>query len=137
MKTDRTGWAAATGAALLATAGAAAAHHSFAMFDAGRTVVLKGTVKEFQWTNPHVLVWVLAEGKAGEAPALWTAELTSPGNLTRMGWSKRSLKPGDRVEVEVSPLRDGSHGGGFRKAVLTDTGQVLTAPLRTVGKPPG
>jgi hypothetical protein len=119
---------AAASLALAAAAGAPAlAHHSFAMFDFGKTVVLKGVVKEFQWTNPHVLIWVLADDPAGGPPQLWSAELTSPGNLKRMGWTKRTLNPGDRVEVQISPLRDGSHGGGFRQATLTATGQVLTA----------
>ena len=129
--------AAALGALAL-SAGAALAHHSFAMFDFTRTVQLKGVVREFQWTNPHVVLWLVPEpGQGpgqGAAADSWTIELTSPGNLTRLGWSKRSLKPGDRVTVEVNPLRDGKSGGAFRKAVLAD-GQVLTASLRDQERP--
>jgi hypothetical protein len=65
---------------------------------------------------------------------LWTIELpTSPGNLTRMGWDKHSLKPGDRVVVEINPLRNGKHGGSFKKATLIDSGQILiaTAPKQS------
>src|SRR4051812_39823025 len=71
----------------------ALAHHSFAMYDSTKLVVVDGTVTNFQWTNPHVLLWVTGTTTAGETPTLWTVELpTSPGNLGRMGWSKHSLK---------------------------------------------
>ena len=113
----------------------ALAHHSFAMFDFSRTLTIHGVVKEFQWTNPHVILWVETEARAGEAPVMWSAELTSPGNLTRTGWTKRSLQPGDKVDVDISPLRDGQHGGGFRRVTVLATGQVLTSDLRTQGKP--
>ena len=121
--------------AVLAPGAPALAHHSFAMFDFGRTVTLKGVVKELQWTNPHVILWVETTPGSGGTPEVWSAELTSPGNLTRNGWSKRTLKPGDKVSVDVSPLRDGGKGGGFRRAVLEGTGQVFTSDLRTQGRP--
>jgi hypothetical protein len=116
----------------LAAAPAALAHHSFAMFDFSKSEKLKGVIKEFQWTNPHVIVWVVASPQPGQAGAeeVWSLELTSPGNLTRGGWTRHSLKPGDRVEVEFAPLRDGQHGGAFTRAVLSDTGEVLSANLR-------
>jgi hypothetical protein len=101
------------------------AHHSFSMFDATRTVTLKGVVKEFQWTNPHVVIWVYANPASGPAE-LWSVELTSPGNLTRQGWSRQSLKPGDKVSVDINPLRDGEHGGGFKQLIVTDTGQTFS-----------
>lgn len=117
----------------LCAAGAAQAHHSFAMFDPARVVTLQGRVKEFRWVNPHValLLDVTAPGNGG---GVWAVELTSPGNLTRLGWSRKSLKVGDRVAVEVNPLRDGQHGGGFRKLTLLDTGQVLQARLIDIEK---
>lgn len=107
---------------------AALAHHSFAMYDSTKLVTIDGTVTNFQWTNPHVLLWVTGTTAAGEAPTLWTIELpTSPGNLGRMGWSKHSLKGNDHVIVELNPLRDGKHGGSFKKATIVDTGKVLLA----------
>lgn len=102
------------------------AHHSFAMYDSAKLVSVVGTVKEFQWTNPHALLWI--DAQIDGASELWTIELpTSPGNLARMGWSKRSLKPGDGVVVEINPLRDGKHGGSFKKVTIQATGQVLVA----------
>jgi hypothetical protein len=122
-------------ASLLAGAVPALAHHSFAMFDFSNTVTFKGTVKEFRWTNPHVILLAAATPKPGEAEQVWSMELTSPGNLTRLGWSRRSFKSGDRIELEFNPLRDGKHGGAFKKATLLDTGQVLTSNLREAEKP--
>ncbi len=113
----------------------ALAHHSFAMFDPAKVLSLKGTVKDFEWSNPHVSLWVLAPPAGGGEAELWTVELTSPGNLTRLGWTRHSLKAGDHVVVEVNPLRNGQHGGGFRKVTLTDTGQTLGGALRDLEKP--
>jgi hypothetical protein len=127
--------AALTALALALVGAPALAHHSFAMFDFSKTVTLKGVVKELQWTNPHVILWVETTPPPGGTPEVWSAELTSPGNLTRNGWSKRTLKPGDRVEVDVSPLRDGGKGGGFRRVLVVDTGQILTSDLRAQGRP--
>jgi hypothetical protein len=120
---------------VLAGAVPALAHHSFAMFDFSNTVAFNGTVKEFRWTNPHVILLVAEAPKAGAAEQVWSMELTSPGNLTRLGWSRRSFKPGDRIALEFNPLRDGKHGGAFKKATLLDTGQVLSSNLREAEKP--
>lgn len=118
----------------LAVAAPVLAHHSFAMFDFSNTVTVKGTVKEFRWTNPHVILLVATTPKPG-AEEVWSMELTSPGNLTRIGWSRTSFKPGDKIELTFNPLRDGKHGGAFDKATLLDTGQVLSTNLREAEKP--
>jgi hypothetical protein len=117
----------------IVAAGAACAHHSFAMYDSQQVITIKGVVKDFQWSNPHALVWLLSGPSDGAEPELWTIELpTSPAGLVRMGWDKRSLNPGDRVIVEVNPLRNGKHAGSFKRATLVDSGKVLTvAPAAT------
>jgi hypothetical protein len=104
----------------------AAAHHSFATYDRTKTVTIKGTVKTFQWTNPHCVLWVVVQPAGGD-PQEWTIETTSPGVLTRSGWTRHSLSPGDHVSVEFNPLRDSSHGGGLNSVTLLDTGQTLRA----------
>jgi hypothetical protein len=109
--------------ALLGLPAMAQAHHSFAMFDATKTVTLKGVVKEFQWSNPHVILWVYADPAAAGPAELWSIELTSPGNLTRQGWTRQSLKAGDKVSVDINPLRDGERGGAIKKATNLETGQ--------------
>ena len=129
-------FAAALVLGLSAPAAPALAHHSFAMFDFTKTLTLRGTVKEFQWTNPHVVLWVETDPVGTDPAVTWSAELTSPGNLTRNGWTRQSLKPGDKIELELNPLRDGKHGGGFHKATLLATGQVLTGAAPG-NRPPG
>jgi hypothetical protein len=114
--------------AALSLAAPAAAHHSFAMFDSARVVTLRGTVKEFRWVNPHVALFVKVDG-SDAADKLWAVEMTSPSNLKRRGWARGTLKPGDRVAVEVNPLRDGKRGGGFVRATLLDSGRVLGGSL--------
>lgn len=109
----------------LAAAAPAFAHHSFAMYEPTKTLTLKGTVKTFQWTNPHVVIWILVQPDDGSAAQEWSIETTSPGVLTRGGWTRQSIKTGDRVSVTFSPLRDGSHGGGLNSVTLLDTGQKL------------
>jgi len=113
----------------------AVAHHSFAMFDFSKTVTVKGAVTEFRWTNPHVELFVRFDPKPGAEPEVWSMELTSPGNLTRGGWTRHSFKPGDRIELQFNPLRDGKHGGAFDKATFLDTGQVISSDLRAAEKP--
>jgi len=113
-------------ATALGSAPPAAAHHSFAMYDPSKLVTLTGTVQDFEWTNPHSIVLLVVDGAANASDSLWSLELpTSPGNLTRMNWTKRSLKPGDRVVIDINPLRDGRHGGSLKKVTLLATGQVL------------
>jgi hypothetical protein len=113
----------------------ASAHHSFALYDRTKTMTIKGNVKAFQWTNPHVVIWVLVQPEGGGEPQEWGIETTSPGVLTRGGWTRNSIKPGDRVSVEFSPLRDGSHGGGLNSVTLLDTGVKLSASFAASEKP--
>ncbi len=114
----------------------AAAHHSFAMFDFDKTISCQATVKEFRWTNPHVTLLIEASPTAGEAPQIWSLELTSPGNLTRVGWTHSSFKPGDIIDIQFNPLRDGKHGGAFKAAKIQATGQVYTSSVRDANETP-
>jgi hypothetical protein len=101
------------------------AHHSFAMFDMSKNVVVTGQVKDFQWTNPHMWIQLVAQGADGK-PIEWSIEGNSPSVLARQGWTKRSLKVGDTITVTLHPLKDGSIGGDLVKAVLAD-GKVVGA----------
>ena len=125
VRTLRTG-AVAAASVLGLWAGQASAHHSFAMFDRSHDVVLKGTVREFQWTNPHSFIELDVVGPQG-AVAAYSIEMNSPNNLTRQGWKSGSLKAGDKVLLTMNPLRDGSHGGLFVAVQLPD-GSVLGDP---------
>jgi hypothetical protein len=112
----------------------AIAHHSFAMFDRDKEVTLVGTVREFQWTNPHAFIEMDVPDAKGAAEK-WSIELNSPNNLTRQGWKSSMLKAGDKVSVTMNPLRDGKHGGLFVSVVLPD-GKVIKDPTRRQGPPP-
>jgi hypothetical protein len=94
-------------------AGPAAAHHSAAMFDAGKEITLTGTVKEFQWMSPHCWIQLLVADGANPnaAPVEWGIEMDNPLGLSRHGWKPGSVKAGDQIVVVAHPLRDGSSGG--------------------------
>ena len=119
---------------LLGAVGTASAHHSGALYDLSRTVTVKGTVQSFRWANPHVLAWIEGETQAGETPQIWRLEFSSPGNLTRMGHTKRSLNPGEIIAVECNQLRDGSLAGWVDKITLAN-GQVLNFRFADLEKP--
>jgi hypothetical protein len=132
MKSRLTIFAALLGSAALAPV--ALAHHSFAMFDQGKQVSLKGTVTEFQWTNPHAFIHVEITTDAGSKET-WDIELNSPNNLKRQGWSSSSVKPGDKVTLVANPLRDLSHKGGLFVAVTLPDGSILGDATRAGGGP--
>ena len=121
-------------AAALVLAGVApvAAHHSFAMFNQRQIMTLEGTVTEFQWTNPHAFIQldVVQNGRTVH----WSIELNSPNNLRRQGWTRVSLRAGERITLRMNPLRDGHHGGLFLDLVKAD-GTTLDSGLPKNGTP--
>ncbi|MBK6674303.1 MAG: hypothetical protein IPG49_12880 [Proteobacteria bacterium] len=131
MKTfnNRAALAIAAAAGSLALMLPAGAHHSTAMFDFAKTVEIKGTIKEFQWTNPHTWTKVDVEG-GGAAAVEYGLERMSPNYLTRNGWSKRTLKTGDKVVLQVHPLKDGRPGGFMVSVKLADGTVMYNLPRR-------
>ena len=105
----------------------ASAHHSFAMFDSSREVWLEGTVSQFQWTNPHAFIELTTRNAQGRT-VNWSIELNSPNNLTRQGWRRNSLRPGENISLRMAPLRNGSPGGLFLDLTKAD-GTVLDSGL--------
>jgi Family of unknown function (DUF6152) len=105
----------------------AASHHSTSMYDKAHPLTLEGTVKAMQWRNPHVTFDFVTDAKPDQPARTWTVEGSTPGVMTRSGWTKRSLNTGDRVQVLLAPLRNGKPGGlVLQKVTLLATGQVLT-----------
>jgi hypothetical protein len=117
---------------MLGFAGMAAAHHSNAAYDLDHPKTMEGTVKTVNWTNPHITFVIEADAKNtennGEAASSWVFEVSSPGVLTRSGWTKRSLQPGDHAVFYYAPLRDGTPGGFLMKVTLP-SGQELSYSL--------
>ena len=88
------------------------AHHSDAMFDSNKEMVLNGTVKEFQYTNPHSWIQLVVPGAAG-TPVEWSIETAAPIVLLRAGIKPNSLQPGDKVTLRAHPLKSGGPGGSL------------------------
>ena len=106
----------------------AAAHHSTAAYDADHMQTMEGIVKIVNWTNPHITFVVEKDVKSGEPASTWVFEVSSPGVLTRSGWTKRSLQAGDHAAFRYAPLRDGTAGGFLLKVTLPN-GKELSYSL--------
>ena len=98
-------------ALLCMVANTAMAHHSFGMFDITREMWIEGTVKEFQWNNPHAWIQVLVPGENAGEVVEWSLEGGSPNILSRNGWNRTVLQAGDKVRVLIYPLKNGKPGG--------------------------
>ena len=123
-------WVAAASLAGMLGIAPTRAHHSTAAFDSTKLIRIDGMIKEFRWINPHASIKM--EGVAeGDAPdGLWTVEMTAANILVNQGWTRNSVRPGDRVVMFVNPLRnpitleDGSQGGLYVGVILAD-GNIL------------
>lgn len=118
----------AAAAGLAAASAPALAHHSTAVFDMTKTVEITGTVKDFQWTNPHTWTDVVVD--AGGTADVYGLEGMSPNYLARNGWTKHTLKPGDKVTFAVHPLKDGRKGGFMVSAKFPDGTLLYNLPHR-------
>ena len=119
-------FALATALAAGAVALPAAAHHSTAMFEWGSSTEMKNvTVERWMWTNPHTFLYV--KDAAGNR---WAFEGMSPNHLSRAGWSKRSLAPGEKVDLTYYKLRDGRRGGFNVTVTRADGTKLNQLPVR-------
>ena len=105
--------------AILVATPPAFAHHSFAMFDSQKTLTIEGTVKEFELINPHAWIYVVSRSADGKTIE-WGIEMGGPGALSRSGWRADTVRPGDKISVDIHPLKDGTYGGQFISAKLPD-----------------
>jgi len=100
----------AAAAGLLLFSGAASAHHGVAGYDMTKTITLHGSVTKFDWSNPHVVVYLDAKSDSGEMQH-WTIEFASPVHMVRAGWSKSVMKAGDEIAIDTHPSRNGAPVG--------------------------
>jgi hypothetical protein len=109
--------------ALLTLTGVAYAHHGTANYDTSKTITVKGVATGFEFVNPHVEITWDAKDDSGTIQK-WQGELTSPNRLTRVGWTKSSIKTGDTITISGYPTKSGSHEIWIQKVVL-GTGEEL------------
>lgn len=114
--------------ALLAVSTQLWAHHGVAIYDAAQTVIVKGTVVDFHFANPHTMIYLDVKERGGDLER-WEGELTSPNLLERLGWSNHSLKMGDQVTVSGHPAKNGAKSLWVTKIVLPD-GHELDADMK-------
>src|ERR1700704_6638943 len=100
-----------------------AAHHSAAMFDDEKVVELNGTIKEMQWTNPHIWIQVVVDSRGQKTE--WSLEGGSPNSLSRNAGRSTTFKYGDAVTLRPNPMKDGSPGGSFIGAKFKETGKTI------------
>ena len=100
------------------------AHHSNVAYEVTRVITVTGVVKDFEWVNPHTWLHLVVEDEKG-AKAEWAAEGRAPGILLRAGWTRASLKPGEKVTVDMSPAKDGSKVAIIARVTKAD-GTILS-----------
>lgn len=110
---------------LMALTSVAFAHHGTANYDTSKSVTVKGPVTDFQFINPHVLIFMEAKDETGKVQK-WQGELTSPNRLTRVGWTKSSIKPGDVITLSGYPTKSGSTEIWIQKVVLASGEELAT-----------
>jgi DNA/RNA endonuclease YhcR with UshA esterase domain len=111
-------------AGLAAAAAPAFSHHGTAAYDTTRTVTVSGTVTEFRFANPHVLIFWEAKDEAGNVQR-WSGERSGPNSMSRnAGWSSRTMKPGDQVTITGRPSKNGTNTIAVSKIILN--GQELS-----------
>ena len=109
------------------------AHHGAASFDTSKKLVMKATVTEWFWANPHCFLKFDAQDEKGNV-VHWIAETSNPSDMSNLGWSIRSFKPGDQVTVTVTPVKNGRPVGRVLQVVLAN-GQTLGTRIAGLGVP--
>ena len=108
----------------------AQAHHSNSAFYVTKVITIKGVVKEFKWSNPHV--WVIVSVDDGKGNKVeWKAEGRPPGILARAGWTPKSLVPGETVTIDLSPAKDDTASGLIARVTKEDGTILGNAPPPT------
>jgi len=126
----------AAAVAILVTSGSVSAHHSFAMFDQGKLISLKGTVAEFYWINPHGHIILNVPAGPGVDPKMvgeWDIECASTSIMRLQGWSSATLKAGDQITISANPLKDGNKGASLFYATFPDGKRMY----RDIARPKG
>jgi hypothetical protein len=129
MKIRITTVSALIGATLL-TAVPGFSHHSNVAFEVTKVITVTGVVRDFDWVNPHTWIYLkVDDGKGGTVE--WKCEGRAPGVLSRAGWTRHSVKPGDTVTIDMSPAKDGSKTSLIARVTKSDGTILANAPPPT------
>ncbi|HTA47368.1 MAG TPA: DUF6152 family protein [Bryobacteraceae bacterium] len=129
MKIRITTVSALIGATLL-TAVPGFSHHSNVAFEVTKVITVTGVVRDFDWVNPHTWIYLkVDDGKGGTVE--WKCEGRAPGVLSRAGWTRHSVKPGDTVTIDMSPAKDGSKTSLIARVTKSDGTILPNAPPPT------
>jgi Family of unknown function (DUF6152) len=112
------------------------AHHGTAVFDTDKTLTVKGSVTEWDWSNPHCLLQFDVKNESGQV-VHWIAETQNPGNMVYAGWGKASFKAGDEVTVTLMPTKNGLPYGRIKLVVLSNGKTLSATPGEVKGDPAG
>jgi hypothetical protein len=108
----------------------AQAHHSNSAFYVNKVITIKGVVKEFRWSNPHIwVILIVDDGKGNKVE--WKVEGRPPGILARAGWTPKSLQPGETVTIDLSPAKDDTASGLIARVTKEDGTILANAPPPT------
>lgn len=116
----RVGLAGALSAAALSVPTGGSAHHSYSMFDRSKVITINGSVRVWEMVNPHSYLWVVVKPADGGPDQVWGLEGGGIAALSRAGVTKSAVKPGEKISVDLHPLRDGRTGGMLVKVMLAD-----------------
>jgi hypothetical protein len=120
---------------LCVAASPVSAHHSFGLFDMSKTAEIEGTVVKLEWSNPHCWLFIESGPSSDAAAVNYGFEMTSVGEMIRRGWTKISVKPGDKIKVTYHPVRDG-RPAGYMMSVMTEDGKYIGRPPPANAPPP-
>ena len=119
-------WAFAIAVGLLTLSVPVFAHHGTAVLDTNKTLTMKGTVTEWDWSNPHCLLQFDIKNNEDGKIVHWIAETQNPAEMGSLGWGKASFKPGDEVTVALMPVKNGHPYGRIKQVVLPDGKTFIT-----------
>jgi hypothetical protein len=110
--------------ALAMTCAALSAHHSTVAYVQESIVLKNATIAKVLWASPHIILIFDVKDSHG-ASVGWSAETGSPGSVAHAGWNRNSVKPGDKVTIELYPARNGAHVGRLKKVMFPDGRELV------------
>src|SRR5262252_1130926 len=100
------------------------AHHSTVAYSLEPIMLKNATITKVLWAHPHIVLTFTVKEAKGEL-ITWSTESGSPGSVARVGWNRNSVKPGDKVTIELFPSKNGAHVGRLKRVIFPDGHELL------------